>query len=181
MAQERWMRKVGNSWVIAVPQRVRDHLGVKHARHLHWHLAGPKEVVLSPHAQRVGGKPPGLDIADDLDAAKRRIIQLEAQLKAQPAAVLAEARMQEWMRRLRLEVRGLPAIEAINERLRRIEDQLGTRRGPWSYRVKRGSPRPDVVRGPDHYPAPDPSPSPTASEPGADTSDAQRPGVPLEH
>jgi len=180
MAQERWMRKVGNSWVIAVPQRVREHLGVKHAHHLHWHLTGPKEVVLSPRAQRVGGKPPGLDIAEDLDAAKRRIIQLEAQLKAQPAAVLAEARMQEWMRRLRLEIRGLPAIEAINERLRRIEDQLGTRRGPWAYRVKRGSPRPDVVRGPDQYPGPDSPPSSVHSEEEAGTPAPSVPGAPMQ-
>ncbi|HMH76276.1 MAG TPA: hypothetical protein VK547_06590 [Candidatus Udaeobacter sp.] len=195
MGQERQMRKVGHSWVVAVPPRVREHLGVKHAQHLHWHLTGPKEAVLSPNAQRVGGKPPGLALASDLDGARRRITQLEAQLKAQPAAVLAEARMQEWMRRLRLELKGYPALDAINDRLRDIQAHLGMRRGPWKYRAKRGAPRTETVPGPDSYPArsapsspsaqvheegrsparpiPDPPLSPGVVEQGADTSGRQ--------
>jgi antitoxin component of MazEF toxin-antitoxin module len=141
MAQERWMRKVGNSWVVAVPPRVRAHLGLKHAGHLYWHLKGPKEVILTPHPQRVGGKPAGQELAPALDAARRRIVELEAKLAAQPEATLRKFRMQEWLTRFRLEVSGLPEFTAINDRLRRIEDQLGTRRGPWSYRVTRARPR----------------------------------------
>lgn len=180
MAQERWMRKVGNSWVVAVPKRVRDHLGVKHAHHLHWHVAGPKEVVLSPNAQRVGGRPSGLALSDELDAARRRIVQLEAQLKAQPAAVLAEARMQEWMRRLRLEVKGLPVLDAINDRLRRLEDQLGVRRGPWTYRAKRGRERAVETYHLPEPPAAAPADSPSAVRADAATPETKPPARPVE-
>ena len=51
-----------------------------------------------------------------------------------------EYRKDEVGRKIHLQLKGVPALDAINERLRRIEDALGTRRGPWRYKVKRGTP-----------------------------------------
>lgn len=71
-------------------------------------------------------------------------------------------------------LKGYPALDAINDRLRDIEAQLGIRRAPWRYRAKRGGPprsprRVELVDAPvlvapdgragDETPRPDSSPS----------------------
>jgi len=88
--QQRSLYLTGNSWVVAVPPRVRKHLRVKGGRPVYWHLTGPREATITPGPARVGGKPPGLDLADELAAARREISRLKARVRARPTRVYHE-------------------------------------------------------------------------------------------
>jgi len=135
MADQRRMRRVGNSWVVPVSLRVREHLKVTHARDLYWHLAGPREAVLTPHPQRVGGKPAGVGFEKDLEAARAEIARLREKLRARPLRVFNEGASMGASAVLRQTVPIEGALGAINERLDRIEDALA--RMPWARRGRR--------------------------------------------
>lgn len=135
MGDQRRMRRVGNSWVIPVSLAVRRHLKVTHARDLYWHLAGPREAVLTPHAQRVGGKPAGIGLQKDLDAARAEIERLRERLKARPLRVFNEGASMGASAVLRQTVPIEGALAAINERLERVEAALA--RMPWARRARR--------------------------------------------
>jgi hypothetical protein len=135
MADQRRMRRVGNSWVVPVSLSVRHHLKVTHARDLYWHLAGPREAVLTPHPQRVGGKPAGVGLEKDLEAARAEIARLRERLRARPLRVFNEGASMGASAVLRQTVPIEGALGAINERLDRIEDALA--RMPWARRGRR--------------------------------------------
>ncbi len=135
MADQRRMRRVGNSWVIPVSRTVRRHLKVAHARDLYWHLAGPREAVLTPHPQRVGGKPAGIGLAKDLEAARAEIERLRAKLAARPARVFNEGASMGAAAVMRQTIPIEGALGAINERLDRIQEALA--RMPWARRGTR--------------------------------------------
>jgi len=135
MADQRRMRRVGNSWVVPVSLAVRRHLKVTHARDLYWHLAGPREAVLTPHPQRVGGKPAGVGLAKDLEAARAEIARLREKLAARPLRVFNEGASMGASAVLRQTVPIEGALGAINERLDRMEEALA--RMPWARRARR--------------------------------------------
>jgi hypothetical protein len=135
MADQRRMRRVGNSWVIPVSSSVRRHLKVTHARDLYWHLAGPREAVLTPHPQRVGGKPAGAGLEKDLEGARAEIARLRQRLAARPLRVFNEGASMGASAVLRQTVPIDGALNAMNDRLDRIEDALA--RMPWARRAHR--------------------------------------------
>lgn len=149
MADQRRMRRVGTSWVIPVSLAVRDHLKLKHATDLYWHLAGPREAVLTPHPQRIGGKPAGAGLVKELAAARAEIERLRAKLNARPVRVFNEGASMGAAAVLRQTVPIEGALGAINERLDRIEAALA--RMPWARRPRRErAPQQHV----EHVPAP---------------------------
>lgn len=154
--------KHGDSHVVALPREVRDQLNVEPGDHLYFHLVRGGEVVLAATSVREGGRPEGLKLRAQLARAKQRITELEEKVRASWEAAWNEFRTQEAARVLKLQVSGLPVLDAINGRLRDIEAQLGIRRGPWHYRPKRGTPRAETVRGPDSYPGPSARPESSA-------------------
>jgi hypothetical protein len=135
MADQRRMRRVGNSWVIPVSQTVRRHLKVTHAGDLYWHLAGPREAVLTPHPQRVGGKPSGIGLAKELDGARAEIERLRAKLAARPMRAFNEGASMGAAAVMRQTIPVEGALGAINARLDRIEEALA--RMPWARHSRR--------------------------------------------
>lgn len=135
--------------LVPIPRQVRDHLGLVGTAEVWWHVVRKGEVALTVTGRRSRGRP--MEGADCTACAGYRdeIARLQQRLQAAPERSLRQFRMQEWLSRLRLELRGMPVLDTINERLRRIEDQLGSRQGPWRYRAKRGaSRRTDTVAAP---------------------------------
>lgn len=139
--RQRRVYRLGHSWVLSLPHWARRRLECLAGGAVYLHDEGRDEFVLSPVPVRVGGRPSTIKLQQDLAAAKRLIAELQEQRQVNREAIWNEFRQSEVMRQLRIELKGVPAVEAINNRLRRIEDLLGTRRGPWSYRAKRGSGR----------------------------------------
>jgi hypothetical protein len=150
--------------LIALPPDVRARMGVIPGQWLYFHLGRKGEVVLSTSPARAGGKPPTAALEEELTRARARIDELERKLAGGFEAARHDAWHELAAARFRVELKGLPILDAINDRLRRIEDALGQRRGPWSYRAKRAGRPTETAPGPDTYPPPDPSPSPAVSE-----------------
>lgn len=127
--------------VVALPPEVRDRLEVIPGQWLYFHLGRKGEVVISPNVVRPGGQPPTASLEEALARERAKNARLTAQL----AEVAPAARNRAWhelaAKKFSLQMKGLPVLDSINERLRRLEDQLGVRRGPWSYRVTRARPR----------------------------------------
>jgi hypothetical protein len=153
----------GHSWVVAVPKRVRDHLRMRSGGYVYWHLTGPREALLTRTEQRIGGKPPGLDLADELRAAHREVDRLKRKLAERPQRVFnqgtsagysAAARIgfafDATLRDLRAEVR------ALHDEVARLTGRPVARRPPRRPRRARGV---EVVRLPDAIPSPSPAPS----------------------
>lgn len=67
MAEQRHARRVGHSVVVAIPARVKQHLGLDAGQPVYFHLARGGEVVLSVNATRAGGRPEGLALKRQLD------------------------------------------------------------------------------------------------------------------
>ena len=156
MAEQRRLRKVGNSYVMAVPRAVRAHLGVKHEGLLYWHLVGPREAVLTPHPVRVGGKPLGLHLTVDLAGARKRIEELEGKLRGR---ILAERHEVENATMLQAIKVALPYGVQIEEILRVVTEISG--RLP--YRRRRGGQRVEPVAAPVLEAEPTPPPDGPAS------------------
>jgi hypothetical protein len=126
--------------LVALPPEVRTRMEVIPGQWLYFHLGRKGEVVLSTSPARAGGQPPTATLEVALSKARARIDELERKL----AGGFEAARRDVWNElaasRFRVQLKGVPALDAINDRLRRIEDQLAIRRGPWSYRAKRAAP-----------------------------------------
>jgi antitoxin component of MazEF toxin-antitoxin module len=90
MPEQRHVYRVGTSTVVALPPRVREHLAVKRGDAVYWHVTRGKEVVLSPLAQREGGRPEGLALERKLRAALAEIARLHASAAARERTLYAE-------------------------------------------------------------------------------------------
>lgn len=163
MSEQRAVRLVGHSWMVALPRRARSHLKVRVPGSVYFHIAGPREVVITARAARVGGKPAGLDLAPQLDAALREIDRLRAKLTARPQRVVNVGVAQGWMQAQRL----LGPLDVRLETLARKVDALieqrhgapGDARRFRRARV-RGRRRPvESLTLPDEIPSPSASPS----------------------
>lgn len=166
--------------LVPVPPQVRDHLGLVGTAEVFWHVVRKGEVSLTVTGYRSRGRPMRGADCPSCAAYRVKVGELQKRLQAAPESALRRFRMQEWLTRLRLELRGLPILEAINDRLRRIEDQLGTRRGPWDYRAKRRR-----SRGIETYHVPAPPElsapaSPPATSDAAATAEPEPPALPVE-
>ncbi len=126
--------------LIALPPDVRERLGVIPGQWLYFHLGRKGEVVVSTSPARAGGKPPTAALEEELTRARARIADVERKRAGDVEAARGAAWMAVALKRLRVELKGLPVLDAINDRLRAIEAQLGIRRGPWTYRPKPGAP-----------------------------------------
>ncbi|MDP3909321.1 MAG: hypothetical protein Q8Q14_02930 [Gemmatimonadales bacterium] len=147
MAEQRKLRKVGDSYVMAVPRAVRAHLGVKHEGLLYWHLVGPREAVLTPHPVRVGGKPLGLHLTADLAGARKRIEELEGKLRGRILSERHEVENAVYLQALRFFNPTAARVEETYRLVQEIRERLVQRR--------RGGPRgPATASGPPSEPGP---------------------------
>lgn len=178
--RQRRVYRVGHSWLLALPRWARERLDCIAGGVIYLHDEGRDEIVVSALPVRPGGRPSGLKLARELAEAKRLIAELHTQRGITRDALFAEWDAQRQTRRIRVELEGVPALGAINERLARIEDHLGYRRGPWNYRPKRGRPRVQTSPGPDHYPGPTSPPFPVPCEEGGVGAGRPLPGQPEE-
>lgn len=161
--QQRSVFLLGNSWVVAVPPRVRAHLKLRPGRPVYWHLTGPKEGTITPHPQRVGGKPPGLDLAGELQAARREVERLRRKVAERPLRVFNQGAGA-----------GVKIVERIgyvfDDRLRAVHDDLAAILAELGMRSPRRRGRARRPRAYQHrpvealaLPAPVPSPPPPPS------------------
>lgn len=156
MAEQRKLRKVGDSYVMAVPRAVRAHLGVKHEGLLYWHLVGPREAVLTPHPVRVGGKPLGLHLTADLAGARKRIEELEGKLRGRILSERHEVEGAVYEQALRFFNPTMARVEETHRlvleiRARLVQRRRGGRGGGAS--AAESSPEPEPGRSTDPAPA----------------------------
>jgi hypothetical protein len=167
--------------LIPIPPEQQEALHARPGMALYWHPLAPGEVVLSLSPTRRRGQPPRLDSSAAVAALEAEVYRLRARLEKQRAALWNEWQSQAVMQRIHLELKGYPALDAINERLRSIEEALRSgapiprRRasGTAGTRQVRSVASPNALASR--------SLSPVEVERGADTSGAQPPGVPAEH
>lgn len=170
MPEQRRVRRVGNSWVIALPHVVREHLDVTHEGNLYWHLSAHREVVLTPNPRRIGGRPIVKEIERELDAARARIRELQARVRGKPSADYRELANQAIQQALR-------AMALPGGALFEIERALSDLRAQVKPRALRPRRRVEVahapVLGPEDNPPPNLSPLPPSG--GAVASGAASP------
>jgi hypothetical protein len=165
--QQRRVRKVGNSWVVPVPARVRKHFRWKRGGTAYWHLTGPREAVLTPHPTRVGGKPYGDALEKDLRDARRDAERLRRKMQERPLRVFNQGRAQGWTDALRQRGPLTDSLAAIRSALEMMAAEL--RRLGLSPRLARRRRAPtrarpvEAVTLPDEIPSPSPAPSPESS------------------
>jgi hypothetical protein len=180
MAEQRRVYLRGNSWVVPVPRPVRDHLRILHGGHLYWHVGPKGEAMVTVGPRRIGGKPPGLSLERDLDAARKEIERLRRKAQARPQALLQEDAYAVAQKVAGLLMTQLVKLDSIDALLKDVHTRLPYRRlAPRPRRVVTAG---DVSK----VGAVEESPSPSGPPPaeglpgGADTSEAKPPGVPLE-
>src|SRR5574341_914183 len=117
MPEQRHVYRVGNSMVVALPARVREHLGLKAGESVYWHLVRHKEAVLTRKERRAGGHPEGLALQRELEAARRETERLRRKLGGRSLRVLGEGISQGW---------GMAASEglSVGRRLDEVLDLL---------------------------------------------------------
>ena len=167
MAEQRHVYRVGTSTVVALPAAVRAHLAITRGDAVYWHVTRGKEAVLSPRAERVGGRPEGLALARQLEAALKENARLRSGDVARERTAFAE---------------GYNAgVDATRQRYENPASQANTR--ALLRRATLGRPSSASARRKDArfrraqvdvIPTPGSSPSSEASDGGAAASGAQR-------
>lgn len=150
MVLPRRMRLQGGQLLVAVPKPLARQLGAGDGTELYWHRHRSGELVLSRHPVRKrGGRLAARDDEARIVELERQVEKLQTRLARQRESIWNEYRSQEVMRQVRLELKGYPALDAINDRLRRIEERLALR--PPSPHARAGAARSM------HSPSPEPS------------------------
>ena len=124
MGELRRCRRRGNSWVIAIPYTIRDHLGVRSGGDLYWHLGPKGSVVLATSKVRAGGKPPGARLDKDLAAAQHTIAKLHRQLRNRPTVAFNEGMAEGFALNAREVVRIGGAVEALTREVRDLAARI---------------------------------------------------------
>jgi antitoxin component of MazEF toxin-antitoxin module len=130
MAEQRHAYRVGNSVVVALPKRVREHLGVEVGEQLYWYTTRPQEAVVTKRAQRTGGHPEGLALQRQLDAARAEIEVLRRKLAGRDQRVLHEGKSVGWAEASRYYAKLEGDIAAVRELVQSIAARLPFRRRP---------------------------------------------------
>jgi hypothetical protein len=124
MGELRRVRRRGNSWVIAVPYTIREHLGVDLGTDLYWHLGAKGEAHLTTRELRRGGKPPGQNLERALAAAQQTIGKLQRQARNRPSAVYNEGVAEGFSRNAREVVRIGAGLEALTREVRDLAARI---------------------------------------------------------
>jgi antitoxin component of MazEF toxin-antitoxin module len=180
MPEQRYVYRVGTSHVVALPPRVREHLGILAGDSVHWHLVRGKEAVLSTKAQREGGRPEGLALTRQLEATRTELERLRRRVAARPLRVMHEG--------VGIGVhQAMESLFPVEDRLRAIEEALEDLRARLPFRRRyprapapRSGESPVAAGSVDAIPLSDPPSTPEVVDGGADTSGAEPPGVPRE-
>jgi len=130
MVSARKVVKVGGQLVIAIPPEYRKALGASPGRALYWHPGRKGEAVLALASSREGGKPPDPQKSAAIAALEAEVYRLNARLERQRASLWNEWQSQATLKKISLELKGYPALDAINARLSRIEEVLSVGRWP---------------------------------------------------
>lgn len=90
MADQRHARRVGHSIVLAVPARVREHLGLEAGAPVYFHLVRGQEVVISMTPIRAGGRPEGLRLQHLLEQEQALTARLRQRVQTRDLTTLNE-------------------------------------------------------------------------------------------
>jgi len=124
--------------LLPVPASVRDHLKLYAKLRVYWHTSTQGMALVTTSGRPKGGRKRLDTNCENCIAYQQAITRLEARLKAAPQRAWNLYRTQEIGRQLHFEVKGYPAIDAINDRLREIERavvELSAVRAPRRRRV----------------------------------------------
>jgi len=161
-----------DQYLVAIPAQVRHQLGLVAGARVWWHTGQKAMVALTTSGRIQKGR-----IRLDADCTscvgyRRELAQLRAKLQAQPQRIRNEVWMQHALKRLSVELRGYPALDAINRRLGDIEAHLAGLPFPRRRRAAR-APRPKPARQVEVVDAPVlvlPDGAPAVEEPRPDSS-----------
>jgi len=145
MAEQRKVYRVGTSIVVAIPREVRAHLRLRPGQKVYWHLVRGKEAVVALTDAREGGRPEGLKLRSELDAALREIARLQRKLSARPERAVNIGIAHGWQQAMRQNTETLDLMKWLESRF----DDLAAR---IPFRPRRGRaarsdapvPRPEV-------------------------------------
>jgi antitoxin component of MazEF toxin-antitoxin module len=124
MAQSRRVRKVGNSFVVALPADIRKHFGITDGADVYWHRPHGKEVLLSAGQRRVGGRPTKADAPALLDQARREIARLHQKLAARPEAIYRQGFAVGFSQGLKYDIAMSPRLDAILTRMGEVYEAV---------------------------------------------------------
>jgi len=124
--------------LVAIPPELRKKIGVTAGTTLYWHEHRLGEAVITRNPQRRGGKAPDPMKSAAIAALEAEVNRLNARLERQRASLWNEWNTQAALKRMHLELKGYPALDAINDRLRHIEDILGAPRRRGTLKLPRG-------------------------------------------
>ena len=180
MSDQRRVYRVGNSWVVPVPRRLRAALGRLEGGDIYWHYGRGGEAVVSANAQRIGGRPPGLGLQKEVDRLRRENTRLRRRLQARPIAARHEQEAAIYEQAIGVAFRELPWVADLFARLDRIEAWMPQRARRRRRAVVAAG---DVthVHAPDECPSPSPFSSAAVLDGGDAASGAAPPGRPAEH
>jgi len=116
-----------DQYLLALPAQVRKHLGAIGGSRLWWHIAQKGAVAVSNSGKVLRGRLKLDADCPSCEGYRRELARLQAKLQSQPQRIWNQFRGQEALRKIHLELTGYPAIDAINDRLRAIEELLGVR------------------------------------------------------
>jgi hypothetical protein len=146
MVVPRRAMKSGGQLTVAIPPEYRKRLGAASKTVLYWHPLRQGEVVISTSATRKAGKPPREDRSVLVAALEAEVNRLTARLEKQRASLWHEWQAQATMKRLHIDLKGYPALDAINERLAHIEATLAGKTPRPLYAPAPAAPRPKRER-----------------------------------
>jgi hypothetical protein len=158
--------------LVALPAEVRRHLSLAKGAQVWWHITRKGDVSLTASPRGPSGRPSPAQVCESCGRYRAEIERVQRKLSEQEPAARRRAWFEMAQQKLRLELTGLPVMGALNDRLRRIEEQLARLVGRAPYmRSQRAHPVRKVER----------APAPVLSSPseagGADTSGGEAPQV----
>ena len=163
MPEQRRTYKHGDSLVVALPARIREHLRLGPGREVYWHITRGKEVVLALTSKRPGGHPEGIALQKQVIELERELARLRRKSAARPERVMNLGIAHGWSQAMRVNREEFDLVHWLDGRLTEILERI-----PFRRRAGRGSqlaPAPDRRKVETITPALLSSPSESSGEP----------------
>ncbi len=130
MPDQRKVYRHGNSFVVALSQKVRAHLGVRPGHEVYWHLVRGKEVVLAVTAARVGGHPEGLALRKRVEELEREVERWRRKAAARPERALNVGISHGWSQAMRQHTETQDLVKWLESRFDDLAARIPFRRRP---------------------------------------------------
>jgi antitoxin component of MazEF toxin-antitoxin module len=172
MPEQRRTYKHGDSLVVALPARVREHLKLGPGREVYWHITRGKEIVLALTSKRAGGHPEGVSLQKQVIELERELARLRRKASARPERAVNMGIAHGWSQAMRVNRETLDLVQWLDGRLTEILERI-----PFRRRAGRGSHPSPVTDRRNVETIPAPILSPPEKLGGADTSGGEAPQV----